>query len=342
MASIHSFGSNNALEVIDITRPQIGKENLNCSFCDKIAITIRKHSGQSLCSDCFLTSIEKIIANTISKYNMLKPRDQIIIALSGGKDSITLLYNLIKIQKKIYIPRSLIALTIDEGIEGYRENTIGIAKNFCKKYGIEHKIVSFKERFGMTLDDIVKKKKKSTNHKYACNYCATIRRRLLNDVAKELGADILALGHNLTDICETFLMNILYKRINLIGSQFPYKEESEEIRNYYIKKVSPLMRLPEEEISLYTRLNQFETYNSHCPYRKKDPILRRRVLDFIQSCKVYSPEIEFNLFNGFSELSNIIYHYYGKQKHKLCKICGYPSGSAKICSYCSLKEELSL
>lgn len=328
--------------MIDIAHLQFGIENHKCSFCDKIAVTLRRYSGQLLCKDCFLKSIERIIGNTISKYNMLKPRDQIIVGLSGGKDSITLLYNLIKIQKKIYNSRPLMALTINEGIEGYRENTIEIAKNFCRKYDINQEIVSFKKQFGMTLDEIVKRKKNTANYRYACNYCATIRRRLLNDVAKELGADILALGHNLTDVCETFLMNILFKRINLIGNQFQYKEESDEIRKYYIRKVSPLMRLPEEEILLYTRLNQFELYNDHCPYREKYPIVRRRVLDFIQSCKVYSPEIEFNLFNGFSELSNIIYHYYGKQKYKLCKICGYPSGSAKICAYCDLKEELGL
>ncbi|MFX0032417.1 MAG: ATP-binding protein [Candidatus Hodarchaeota archaeon] len=320
----------------------IGIANHKCSFCDKSAFTFRRHSGQYLCKDCFLKSIEKIIARTISKYNMLKPRDQIVIGLSGGKDSITLMYNLIKIQKRIFKPRLLIAITVDEGIEGYREKTIKFAKNFCREYDIPQEIVSFKERFGVTLDEIVRIKKKSPDYKYACNYCATIRRRLLNDVAKEMGASIIALGHNLTDICETFLMNILCKRINLIGYQFFNKEMSEKIRNHYIRKILPLMRLPEDEISLYVQIKNFELYSSHCPYREKDPILRRRVLEFIQSCKIYSPEIEFNLFNGFLELSEIIYSHHGEKQHDICKICGYPSGNAKICSYCELKEDLTL
>lgn len=137
-------------------------------------------------------------------------------------------------------------------------------------------------------------------------------------------------------------MNVLYKRIKLIGSQFLYKEENKDIRKYYIRKVTPLLRLPEEEISLYVRLKNFEHYNSYCPYREKDPILRKRVLQFIQSCKLYSPEIEFNLLNGFLELSEIIYHYYGRQQSKICRFCGYPSGTAKICTFCNLKEELNL
>ena len=72
---------------------------------------------------------------------------------------------------------------------------------------------------------MVEKKSNTPDYKYACNYCATFRRRLLNDGAKELSGTILALGHNLTDFAETFLMNILYKRLYLIGNQYLFKEE---------------------------------------------------------------------------------------------------------------------
>jgi len=137
-------------------------------------------------------------------------------------------------------------------------------------------------------------------------------------------------------------MNILHKRIKLVGNQFFFKERTEDMTENYIRKVLPLMRLPEDEISLYVKLKNFEIYHSHCPYREKDPILRRRVLEFIQSCKIYSPEIEFNLFNGFLELSEIIYNYYGEQQYEICISCGYPSGSAKICSYCKLKKDLNV
>lgn len=217
--------------MIDIAYPALGGENRKCSFCDNNALTLRKHSGQLLCKDCFIKSVEKIVASTISKYNMLKPRDQIVVGLSGGKDSTMLLYNLIKIQKKIYNSKSLIALTIDEGIEGYSEKIIEISKKFCKKYKINQEILSFKEKFGLTLDEIVKKKASSNDYKDACNYCATIRRRILNDVAKELGANILALGHNLSDICETFLTNILYKRIKLKGTNFYTKKRTRKLGN---------------------------------------------------------------------------------------------------------------
>jgi len=272
---------------------------------------------------------------------MLKPQNKIIVALSGGKDSIALLYNLIKFQEKRHKPEPIIALTIDEGIKDYRENTIKKARDFCNKYDIEHKVISFKERIGKTLNEVINIKKNSPDYKYACNYCATFRRRLLNDGAKELGGDILAMGHNITDLSETFLMNILYKRINLIANQFLFKEENEQIDKFFVKKITPLMRIPEEEIFLYVNIKKFDYYPSHCPFREQDPILRKRVLDFIQECKTYSPEIEFNLFNTFLELSEVLYNHYEKQTFNECEKCGYPCGNNKICTYCNFVNELS-
>jgi uncharacterized protein (TIGR00269 family) len=311
-----------------------------CTRCTNSIVIQRKHSGENLCPTCFESNIEKIIYKTISKYKMVKPSDKIIVALSGGKDSFSLLYNLDKIQKRLYHAESITALTIDEGIKDYREHSINNAIDVCKNLDIEHKIISFKDKVGYSLDEIIAKKQALPNEKYACNYCATIRRRLLNDGAKELGGNILAMGHNLTDIAETFLMNILHKRFNLISNQYIRKEESSPIKPYFIKKITPLMRIPEEEIFLYANIKKFNYYPSHCPFREKDPILRKRVLEFIQECKKFSPEIEFNLFSGFMELSAILNNRVEKKKNNNCQYCGYPCGKAQVCNYCSLINEL--
>ncbi len=316
-------------------------EKGKCSHCKNTVVIKRSYSGEILCSECFEKNIEKNIYKTISKYKMLNPHDKIIVALSGGKDSISLLYNLIKIQERTYNSEPIIALMIDEGIKGYRKNSIEKAKDFCKIYDIEHKIISFKEKIGYKLDEIISIKKKSINYRYACNYCATFRRRLLNDSAKDLGGTVLALGHNLTDVAETFLMNILYKRFHIIANQYLFKEKNGRINNYFIKKITPLMRIPEDEIFLYANIKKFDYYPSHCPYREKDPIIRKRVLDFIQKCKQYSPEIEFNLFNGFLELSKSLYYQNEKINYKSCQLCGYPCGNTKICTYCNYLKDFT-
>ncbi len=312
-----------------------------CSYCTNSIVIQRRHSGENLCPECFTQSVERIINKTISKYKMFTPRDKIVVALSGGKDSIALLYNLIQMQKNIFRSEPILALTIDEGIKDYRENSIKLAKDFCKSNDIEHKIISFKEKVGKSLDEIISSKKNTPDYKYACNYCATIRRRLLNDGAKELGGTVLATGHNLTDISETFLMNILFKRLRLISEQYYFKEETKEIDQFFLRKAFPLMRIPEEEIFLYVNIKKLSYYPSHCSYRVSDPILRKRVLDFIEDCKKLSPEIEFNLLSGFLELSEILYNSYDKKKSNFCQKCGYPCGSSNFCVYCSTLEDVS-
>lgn len=312
-----------------------------CDQCGKRThVYIRQHSGQKFCKECLNKSIERIINKTISQFNMLSPEDKIIVGLSGGKDSIVLLYNLIKVQSKVYNAKPLIALSIDEGINGYRSNAITIAKKFCERYNITHKIFSFKDKIGKSLNEIIELKKKDPDFRYPCNYCATIRRRLLNDIAKELGGTILALGHNLTDISETYLMNILYKRFHLIAQQSINVDNDTIVNKYYLKKINPLMKLPENEIQLYAEVNNLDFYSIKCPYRKKYPILRKKVLDFILKLKETSPEIEFNLFNGFLELSNILKEGLDKVKPKNCSNCGYLTSNDKVCSYCKLLREL--
>jgi uncharacterized protein (TIGR00269 family) len=326
--------------VIYINNYNIHLKYGNCSYCENKIVFHRRHSGEYLCPKCFEKNIEKIIAKTISKYRMLNPHDKIIVGLSGGKDSITLLYNLMIIQEKLYDPEPLIALSIDEGIKDYRNNSLEVAILFCKQHKIEHRIISFKEITEKTLDEIIEIKRNSLKYRYACNYCALLRRRLLNDGARELGGDVLALGHNLTDISETFVMNILFKRFHLIANQYMMKNQDSEINKFFIKKIFPLMRIPEEEIFMYVNIKKLNYYSSHCPYREIDPIIRKRVLDFIQTIKKESPEIEFNLLNGFLELSEILHNQGEKKNFNSCENCGYPTVNKNFCSYCNFIKEL--
>lgn len=326
--------------MICINNYNIHLKHGKCSYCENQIVFHRRHSGEYLCPKCFEKNIEKIIAKTISKYKMLKPHDKIVVGLSGGKDSITLLYNLMIIQEKSYEPEPLIALSIDEGIKDYRNYSLEVAKLFCKQHKIEHKIISFKAISGKTLDEIIEIKRNSLEYRYACNYCALLRRRLLNDGARELGGDVLALGHNLTDISETFLMNILFKRFHLISNQYIMKNQYSEKNKFYLKKIFPLMRIPEEEIFMYVNIKKLNYYSSHCPYREIDPIIRKRVLDFIQTIKKESPEIEFNLLNGFLELSEILHNQGEKKNFNSCENCGYPTVNKNYCNYCNFIKEL--
>jgi uncharacterized protein (TIGR00269 family) len=180
-------------------------------------------------------------------------------------------------------------------------------------------------------------KKRSSNSRYACNYCAILRRRLLNEGARKLKGDLLAVGHNLTDISESFLMNILYKRFKLIGHKFFKNSNKDRISSIYIKKIKPLMYIPEEEIFLYNSIKKLPFYASHCPYSQEDPIIRKQVLQFIQKCKNLIPDIESKLLDGYMMLSSLLSENLTEMKNGLCPECGYPSNKNLKCSYCQIK-----
>lgn len=312
-----------------------------CSNCNTSPVVKRKYSEQKLCISCFNESVENQVLKTIKNYNLFKPREKIIVGLSGGKDSITLLYNLKKIIKTTSYSNEIAALLIDEGIKDYRDKSIVSAKNFCENHQITYKIVRFKEKIGKTLDEIIKGKKESKNYRYACNYCAAFRRRLLNEGAKALGGDVLAVGHNLTDIAETYLMNILYNRFSLIGRKRFKRKQSSKRTSCYIKKVKPLMKIPEEEIFLYLNTKELSYYPSNCPYSLEDPILRRKVFEFIQQCKEEIWNLEFNLLNEYINLSEIIRNQTKNNRtYNHCKKCEYPCTNNQICTYCRYINEI--
>ncbi|MBD3205396.1 TIGR00269 family protein, partial [Candidatus Bathyarchaeota archaeon] len=161
-----------------------------CTRCeDKSSVYFRPYSGERLCSKCFNETIVEKVKRTINRFNMFEYDNRIAVGVSGGKDSLTLLKILWEIEKEQ--PKSeLVAICIDEGIEGYRDEALGITRKFCKKINIEIHVKSFQELFGETMDDIAVRERELGT----CSYCGVLRRKALNQSAIDIGADRLATG----------------------------------------------------------------------------------------------------------------------------------------------------
>jgi len=116
---------------------------MQCTLCSNTEVIYkREYSGEYLCKECFSNSIVTKVAKTISKYSMIKYGDKVAIGVSGGKDSLTLLYILALLSKKHN--NKLIAITVDEGIDNYREESLRIVNDFTSMLNIEHHIFSSK------------------------------------------------------------------------------------------------------------------------------------------------------------------------------------------------------
>jgi cytoplasmic tRNA 2-thiolation protein 1 len=159
-----------------------------CTKCHhKTTFFHRQYSGERLCKQCFTSSIEEKVRSTILRYRMLNHKDIIALAVSGGKDSLSLLHILGKMEGK-YPKASLVSITIDEGIRGYRNEALNIVRRNCETLGINNHIVSFSDLFGVTMDDVAKQTRQDTlNELTPCAYCGVLRRRALNSHRPHLG-----------------------------------------------------------------------------------------------------------------------------------------------------------
>ena len=174
------------------------------------------------------------INNLIHDYNLINEHELIAVALSGGKDSVLTLHALKNYQN--YLDFDLVAVSVDEGIEGYRQHGIDAAIDNAEKLDVKLVQKSFKIEEGFALDDIY------SGFKSACIPCGVFRRNILNKTAYDLGADKIATGHNLDDETQSIVMNYLEGNVNNMV-RIGYKTLSQDKR--FTQKIKPLRKIPE-------------------------------------------------------------------------------------------------
>lgn len=296
---------------------------IKCMKCNKDAIIFQKYSGMHLCKKHFIEDVERKIKLTIRKQYNVEKGDIIAVALSGGKDSIVLLH----ILHKIFSKRrdvDIVAITIDEGIEGYREVTLEKARKFTSELGIKHIVRSFKDEYDKTLDELVAQERELG----ACSYCGVLRKSLMNKIANEIGATKLATGHNLDDEAQTIMMNHLGGDVErMIRLSPPRALEG------LVLRAKPLRKVPEKEVALYAIVNDLPFDMSECPYAHE--ALRGEVRDMINDFEVRHPGTKYSIMRGFDKMVGILGKEFPQASLTDCRVCGEPC-TAELCQACKL------
>ncbi|MFL6377345.1 MAG: TIGR00269 family protein [Nitrososphaeraceae archaeon] len=268
----------------------------------------------------------------MSKFSMLNYNDKLAVAVSGGKDSLSLLY----IMKRIFDNRrggaDLIAITIDEGIEGYRNESLKIVEDFCSNLGVQSKILSYKEIFGINMDEamILRPAEKITS----CSMCGTFRRRAMDIAAESVGANVLATAHNLDDQVQSFMINIFAGDIERIGWTYP---EPVQYANNKLKKIKPFVEIYEQEIVFYALQRQIPFQSEECPYMHES--IRTEIRQFLNKFENDHPGIKYNIYNSITKISKILKCGMKTPEARICSVCGKECTS-DICAVCKTVKSL--
>lgn len=297
---------------------------------------MRRYSGERLCKKCFEESIEDKVRTTIAKYKMLEPNDKIAVAVSGGKDSLSLLHILVDIEKK-FPQTSIYAITVDEGINGYRDEALKFATKSCQKLNIKHKIVSFKEMYKITLNelaDIIRDREK--NELSPCSYCGVLRRRALNSAARQIGANKLATAHNLDDETQTILLNIIHGDAIRIARVKPVLDREHP---RLIQRVKPFCEVPEKEIALYAYLKKIEFQSVPCPYAQT--AMRNDIRNMLNMMEEKHAGTKFAVFRSIERIRPALEAAAEKERLQDCRLCGEPT-VGEVCQSCQMLQRLHI
>ncbi|XP_077274105.1 cytosolic thiouridylase subunit 1 isoform X2 [Temnothorax americanus] len=280
--------------------------------CGKNAILKRPKTGDTLCKECFFSAFETEIHDTIVNGKLFKPGDKVAVGASGGKDSTVLAYVLKTLNERYKYGLDLFLLSIDEGITGYRDDSLKTVTRNRDDYGIPLKILSYKELYGWTMDSIVAE--------------------ALDRGAAILEVDRIATGHNADDIAETVLMNILrgdIARLQRCTSLITAGADS-------IARCKPLKYAYEKEIVMYAYFNGLVYFSTECVYAPN--AYRGYARAFLKDLEKIRPSSIIDVIHSGEQLQ--VRDNVKMPERRNCTRCGFVS-SQEICKACVLLEGLN-
>ncbi len=302
-----------------------------CSKCEQPAVYLRRYTSEALCKACVAKTTEERVRRTINRNKMLLENDRIAVAVSGGKDSAVLLEILFRIEQD-FPGADIVPFIIDEGIRGYRDEALKTARALVDSLGMNLEVKTFEDLYGMTLDEIVGSRDEKGLG--ACSYCGVLRRRAMNDIAKELRADVVATGHNLDDEAQTVIMNVMRGDGRRIARM---NRSRDQALDGFIPRVKPLSELSERDIVAYAYHMGLPYHDIPCPYSNE--AFRNDLRAFLNQMEHKRPGTLFAVMHSAEGIAELLQKYSELDRPRNCERCGAPTAST-ICKTCEMLEDL--
>jgi len=291
----------------------------------------------ALCRVCFCASVEETVHELVVREGLVARGDRIAIAISGGKDSTALAHIMHRLNTQHGYGAELLLLAVDEGIAGYRDESLAAVHRNAEQCGLPLLVISFADLYGTTLDAVAA----HTGGHNTCTYCGVFRRQAFDRGASRLGCNKVATGHCADDNAETVLLNLLRgdsPRLHRCrGASSPGEGAC-------LPRLKPLAGLTEREIVLYAHLQHLDYFATECPYaatafrgharrliKQLEAVCPSAVLDIVRSGDAFTVVSQQQRPSTASPASSTT----------ACTKCGYPTSGNGLCKACSLLASLT-
>ena len=293
---------------------------MKCIRCRGPAvIEIRRHNS-AFCKEHFNEHVLRQVQRAIDDEKMFGPDDRILVAVSGGKDSLALW----DILTRLGYPAD--GLHLQLGIGEYSNDSDRKARAFAEQRGLTLHVVSVAEHLGFGIEELSRR-----TRRIPCSACGLTKRYLFNRFAREHGYTVVATGHNLDDEAATLLGNLLHWQVEYVARQAASMPPTHP---GLVKKVKPLVRLAEREVAAYAVLNGIDYEVDECPMAVgATSHLYKEVLNRLEQAQ---PGAKHQFLFGFYERARALFPRDGVQLSS-CQRCGEPT-TGEICAFCRLAD----
>jgi uncharacterized protein (TIGR00269 family) len=296
---------------------------VKCTVCKGPAvIDLRRHNA-NFCPDHFLRFCRDQVTKAITDHAMIAPGERVLVAVSGGKDSLALWDLLVE------LGHDTEGMTIGLGIGDYSAASTDAAVAFAEERGLKLRRIDLRDEYGYDIPTAAK-----VTRRVPCSSCGMSKRHLIDAAALDGNYDVVATGHNLDDEAAVLLGNVLHWQTEYLGRQLPVLEA----RPGFPRKVKPLVRLSERETAAYCVLRGIDYIVEECPMAAGNRHLRYK--EALNSIEAGSPGTKHAFY--FEFLSKAAGHFRPEAAEAQegltpCANCGAPT-TGEVCAFCRLVE----
>ncbi len=288
---------------------------MKCQRCGKEAFVKLKAYNAAFCPGCFDLVFKRQVQKGIKDESMFGYQDRVLVAVSGGKDSLTLW----QVLWELGYQTTGVHLKLNFG--DFSEEELRKTREFAQKRGLELLVVDLEAEVGVPVSLVAK-----ANRRHICSVCGSLKRYLLNKAAVEGGFSVLATGHGLDDEAARLLGNLLYWQERYLDKMYPSLPSTHP---KLAKRVKPLFRVGTEEILTYASLKEIDYVKLKCPFSSRATSWAYK--EFLEKLEGQLPGVRRNFYLGFLERERKPVEDVGGE----CEVCGYPSYSSP-CNFCRL------